>query len=94
MLYLAVDILSVSVARQHFVVVAIHVPVYVCGLTGQVVNMLREDRMAKCSNAYRPHLTSHITLPSRHRAGITLFVSAQSPAFDKLQHSTSTEIIA
>jgi len=70
------------------------VMVVLCIVTGQVVNMLREERMAKCSNAYRPHLTSHVTLPSRHRAGITLFVMTQSPAYDKLQHSSSMETIA
>ena len=64
-----------------------------CDLAGQVVNMLREDRMAKCSNAYRPHLTSHISLPSHHRAGITLFVTTQSPAFDRLQHSWSADTV-
>jgi len=60
---------------------------------GQVLNMLREERMAKCSNAYRPYLTSHITVPSRHRPGISLFVTAQSPAYDRLQHSLPTDLI-
>ena len=62
--------------------------------TGQVVNVLREERMTKISNAYRPHLTSHITLPSHHRAGITLFVTTLSPAFDELQHSSSIQTVA
>jgi len=65
-----------------------------CGWTGQVVNVLREERMTKISNAYRPHLTSHITLPSRHRAGVTLFVTTRSPAYDKLLHSSSSMTVA
>ena len=60
--------------------VVIHLPE-----TGQVVNVLREERAPRPPGV-RPQLTSHVCIPAAYRAGITLFVHRSAPVCQELQH--------
>ena len=53
-------------------------------LTGQVVNVLREEQMSAV-NAHRLQQTPCITIPTHFQSGITLFVRAGTPAHEELQ---------
>ena len=53
---------------------------------GQVVNALREERLPLVAG-YRPQITTHVTVPSHYRSGMTLFAAACSPAFDELRRA-------
>jgi len=55
---------------------------------GQVINILRESRLPSCYGSH-PSLTYHLTLPTHHNSGITIFVDADSPAAVELQHEST-----
>lgn len=55
---------------------------------GQVINILRESRLPSCYGSH-PSLTYHLTLPTHHNSGITIFVDANSPAAVELQREST-----
>ncbi|KAI0241681.1 hypothetical protein LSAT2_021409 [Lamellibrachia satsuma] len=57
---------------------------------GQVVNVLREDRMSLVTG-FRPQLTTHVQIPAWYSAGVTLFTRRDSDAHCQLR-TTSSEL--
>jgi hypothetical protein len=52
-------------------------------ISGQVVNVLREDQAPRLGNLC-PQVTSHITIPAWYKSGITLFVRKETDAHREL----------
>lgn len=55
---------------------------------GQVVNILREERLQSAVGGYRPQLTSHIVVPTHFKSGVTLYIRTDSAGYAELESTT------